>query len=172
VWRSSIQERKREIPTPAFLHVTNMVPRTMSRHAQWYAHIAPAMVPVFLLGSAVYLVSVLFPSLFPPHAVSRASSSPSSTSPTKSTLRCPPHASTPSRAKLPACVSSVSQRPCLKSSEENGIILILYHHQLRGIHYLSRQSCLEKRSLVSVIRFNSAVGRHTDQLPVPGPPFG
>ncbi|KAJ3575164.1 hypothetical protein NP233_g1267 [Leucocoprinus birnbaumii] len=26
-----------------------------SRHAQWYSDIAPAMIPVFLLGTAVYL---------------------------------------------------------------------------------------------------------------------
>ncbi|KAK7049669.1 hypothetical protein VNI00_005700 [Paramarasmius palmivorus] len=30
-------------------------PRTASPHAQWYRDIVPAMIPIFLLGSAVYL---------------------------------------------------------------------------------------------------------------------
>lgn len=30
-------------------------PKVRSAHAQWYSTMAPAMIPVFLLGSAVYL---------------------------------------------------------------------------------------------------------------------
>lgn len=39
-------------------------PRPKSSHARLYSDIFPAMIPVFLLGSAVYLVRVLLLSSF------------------------------------------------------------------------------------------------------------
>ncbi|KAL4081708.1 hypothetical protein V8B97DRAFT_81942 [Scleroderma yunnanense] len=36
-----------------------------SKHAQWYSSMLPAMVPIALLGSAVYMVSILASSILP-----------------------------------------------------------------------------------------------------------
>ncbi|KAG5735207.1 hypothetical protein E4T56_gene4822 [Termitomyces sp. T112] len=33
----------------------NVTPKPRSAHAQWYSDTVPAMIPIFLLGSAVYL---------------------------------------------------------------------------------------------------------------------
>jgi len=42
--------------------------RPKSPHAQWYSDVVPAMIPVFLLGSAVYLVRTQSPSSAFPHS--------------------------------------------------------------------------------------------------------
>ena len=39
-----------------WLHTDSVHPRRPSRHAQFYSELVPAMIPVALLGSAVYMV--------------------------------------------------------------------------------------------------------------------
>ncbi|KAF8897368.1 hypothetical protein BD779DRAFT_371119 [Infundibulicybe gibba] len=46
---------RRSTSQPHFRLYGTVEPRAKSAYAQWYSEIVPAMIPVFLLGSAVYL---------------------------------------------------------------------------------------------------------------------
>ena len=61
-WRAIPTRRTRpyirgyQPPTGHWLHTDSGHPGRPSRHAQFYSDLVPAMIPVALLGSAVYMV--------------------------------------------------------------------------------------------------------------------
>lgn len=54
--RCMARSQRRQVTNQRFYSSENVQERQRSAHAQWYSDMLPAMVPVALLGSAVYMV--------------------------------------------------------------------------------------------------------------------
>ena len=58
-WRGLVTRKSAQPSTRRFVHQGDSGSHGPSRHAQFYSDLVPAMIPVALLGSAVYMVCQL-----------------------------------------------------------------------------------------------------------------